>query len=81
MTSATDSAAAFHGIAEAAVILLKARMAYVWVDEGGEALRDGGSSAAGRSMARREGAGRLHPIRCAQGRGLSSIMWPSGSRR
>ena len=47
MTSATDSAAAFHGIAEAATVLLKARMAYVWVDHGDEILCEGGSFWAG----------------------------------
>jgi PAS domain S-box-containing protein len=47
MTSATDSAAAFRGIAEAATILLKARMAYVWVDHGAETLVEGGSFWAG----------------------------------
>ncbi|HKD00221.1 MAG TPA: GAF domain-containing protein, partial [Methylomirabilota bacterium] len=43
MTSATDSAAAIHGIAEAATILLKAKMAYVWVDHGADTLSEGGS--------------------------------------
>ena len=47
MTSATDSDAAFRGIAEAATTLLKARMAYVWVDHGAETLREGGSFWAG----------------------------------
>jgi PAS domain S-box-containing protein len=47
MTSATDSAAAFHGIAEAATILLKAKMAYVWVDHGADTLSEGGSYWAG----------------------------------
>ena len=53
MTSATDSDAAFRGIAEAATILLKAKMAYVWVDRGGEALREGGSFWAGPALAGR----------------------------
>jgi PAS domain S-box-containing protein len=43
MTSATDSAAAFRGIAQAATLLLKAKMAYVWVDHGAETLGEGGS--------------------------------------
>src|SRR5207245_2289659 len=51
ITSATDSAAAFHGIAEAATILLKAKMAYVWVDHGAETLREGGSFWAGPTLA------------------------------
>jgi len=53
MTSATDSAAAFHGIAEAATVLLKARMAYVWVDHGDEILCEGGSFWAGPELAGR----------------------------
>jgi PAS domain S-box-containing protein len=53
MTSATDSAAAFHGIAEAATLLLKAKMAYVWVDHGAETLREGGSFWAGPELAGR----------------------------
>jgi len=53
MTSATDSAAAFRGIAEAATILLKAKMAYVWVDHGAETLREGGSFWAGPELAGR----------------------------
>src|SRR5206468_11020182 len=53
MTSATDSAAAFRGIAEAATILLKAKMAYVWVDHGAETLREGGSFWAGPKLAGR----------------------------
>ncbi|PYN34387.1 MAG: hypothetical protein DME01_15320 [Candidatus Rokuibacteriota bacterium] len=53
MTSATDSAAAFRGIAEAATILLKATMAYVWVDHGAETLREGGSFWAGPKLAGR----------------------------
>ena len=51
ITSATDSAAAFRGIAEAATILLKAKMAYVWVDHGAETLREGGSFWAGTEVA------------------------------
>ena len=51
ITSAADSAAAFHGIAEAATILLKAKMAYVWVDHGAETLREGGSFWAGPTLA------------------------------
>ncbi|TMK25854.1 MAG: GAF domain-containing protein, partial [Actinobacteria bacterium] len=51
ITSATDSAAAFRGIAEAATILLKAKMAYVWVDHGDETLREGGSFWAGPTVA------------------------------
>jgi PAS domain S-box-containing protein len=47
MTSVTDSAAAFRGIAQAATLLLKAKMAYVWVDQGAETLREGGSYWAG----------------------------------
>ncbi len=43
ITSATDSDSAFQGIAEAAVTLLEAKMAYVWVDERSERLREGGS--------------------------------------
>ncbi len=44
ITSATDSAAVFRGIAEAATALLKAKMAWVWVaDAAGETLREGGS--------------------------------------
>jgi PAS domain S-box-containing protein len=43
ITSATDSDAAFRGIAEAAVTLLKAKMAYVWIDVGGDKLREAGS--------------------------------------
>ena len=43
ITSATESDAAFRAIAEAATTLLKAKMAYVWVDEGGDTLREGGS--------------------------------------
>jgi hypothetical protein len=43
MTSVTDSAAAFRSIAQAATLLLKAKMAYVWVDLGAETLREGGS--------------------------------------
>jgi len=50
ITSATDSAAAFHGIAEAATNLLKAKMAYVWVDHGAETLREGGSFWAGPTL-------------------------------
>ena len=53
MTSVTDSTAAFRGIAEAATLLLKAQMAYVWVDEGGETLREGGSYWAGPELASR----------------------------
>ncbi len=53
MTSATDSAAAFRGIAEAATILLKAKMAYVWVDHGDATLREGGSFWAGLELAGR----------------------------
>ncbi len=53
MTSATDSAAAFRGIAEAATILLKAKMAYVWVDNGDPTLREGGSFWAGPERAGR----------------------------
>jgi len=53
MTSATDSATAFRGIAEAATILLKAKMAYVWVDHGAETLREGGSFWAGPALAGR----------------------------
>jgi len=51
ITSATDSAAAFRGIAEAATILLKAKIAYVWVDHGDETLREGGSFWAGPTVA------------------------------
>jgi len=43
IASATESDAAFRAIAEAATTLLKAKTAYVWVDEGGETLREGGS--------------------------------------
>jgi PAS domain S-box-containing protein len=53
MTSATDSATAFRGIAEAATLLLKAKMAYVWVDQGAETLREGGSYWAGPELAGR----------------------------
>ncbi len=53
MTSATDSAAAFRGIAEASTILLKAKMAYVWVDHGADTLREGGSFWAGAERAGR----------------------------
>ncbi|MGH7345447.1 MAG: GAF domain-containing protein, partial [Candidatus Rokuibacteriota bacterium] len=53
MTSATDSAAAFRGIAEAAALLLKAKMAYVWVDHGGATLHEGGSFWAGPERAGR----------------------------
>jgi len=53
MTSAADSDAAFRGIAEAATTLLKARMAYVWVDHGAETLREGGSFWAGPELAGR----------------------------
>jgi len=53
MTSATDSATAFRGIAEAATLLLKAKMAYVWVDQGAETLREGGSYWAGPDLAGR----------------------------
>ena len=53
ITSATDSAAAFRGIAEAATILLKAKMAYVWVDHGDQTLREGGSFWAGSELAGR----------------------------
>ena len=47
IASATDSDAAFRAIAEAATTLLKAKTAYVWVDAGGEALREAGSFWAG----------------------------------
>ena len=47
IASATDSDAAFRAIAEAATTVLKAKTAYVWVDEGGETLREGGSFWAG----------------------------------
>jgi PAS domain S-box-containing protein len=53
MTSVTDSAAAFRGIAEAATILLKAKMAYVWLDHGAQTLREGGSYWAGADLAGR----------------------------
>jgi GAF domain-containing protein len=53
MTSVTDSAAAFRGIGGAATLLLKAKMAYVWVDEGRETLREGGSYWAGPELAGR----------------------------
>ena len=43
ITSATDSDAVFRGIAEAASTLLKAKMAYVWIDAGGERLKEAGS--------------------------------------
>ena len=43
ITSATDSDAVFRGIAEAASTLLKAKMAYVWIDAGGERLHEAGS--------------------------------------
>jgi PAS domain S-box-containing protein len=42
-SAATDSDAAFRGIAQAAVTLLKAKMAYVWIDIGGDKLREAGS--------------------------------------
>ena len=47
IASATDSDAAFRAIAEAATTLLDAKTAYVWVDAGGETLREGGSFWAG----------------------------------
>ncbi|MGH7276736.1 MAG: ATP-binding protein [Candidatus Rokuibacteriota bacterium] len=48
ITSATESAAVFRGIAEAATVLLKARMAWVWVDDPtSETLHEGGSFGAG----------------------------------
>ena len=53
IASATDSDAAFRAIAEAATTLLKAKTAYVWVDEGGETLREGGSFWAGPELAGR----------------------------
>src|SRR5262249_28675624 len=53
MTSVTDSAAAFRGIAETATALLKAKMAYVWVDHGNETLREAGSYWAGPEVAGR----------------------------
>jgi GAF domain-containing protein len=53
IASATDSDAAFGAIAEAATTLLKAKTAYVWVDEGGETLREGGSFWAGPELAGR----------------------------
>src|SRR5207247_9097024 len=40
ITSATDSDAVFRGIAEAASTLLKAKMAYGWIDAGGERLKE-----------------------------------------
>jgi hypothetical protein len=49
----TDRDAAFRAIAEAATTLLKAKTAYVWVDEGGETLREGGSCWAGPELAGR----------------------------
>ena len=60
MTSATDSATAFHGIAEAATVLLKAKMAYVWVDHGADTLREGGSFWAGPERAGR--VVRIEPV-------------------
>jgi len=57
MTSATDGTAAFRGIAEAATILLKAKMAYVWVDQGADTLREGGSFWVGPEL-----AGRIVPV-------------------
>jgi PAS domain S-box-containing protein len=62
MTSATDSATAFHGIAEAATILLKAKMAYVWVDQGADTLHEGGSFWAGPERA--GGVVRVEPVPC-----------------
>ena len=53
IASAIDSDAAFRAIAEAATTLLKAKTAYVWVDEGGETLREGGSFWAGPDLAGR----------------------------
>jgi hypothetical protein len=53
IASETDSDAAFRAIAEAATTLLKAKTAYVWVDEGGETLREGGSFWAGPELAGR----------------------------
>ena len=53
MTSVTDSAAAFRGIAETATALLQAKMAYVWVDHGNETLREAGSYWAGPEVAGR----------------------------
>ena len=53
IASATESDAAFRAIAEAATTLLKAKTAYVWVDEGGETLREGGSFWAGPELAGR----------------------------
>ena len=55
VTSATDSDAVFRGIAEAASTLLKAKMAYVWVDVGGEKLREAGSFWADPRLATRAG--------------------------
>jgi PAS domain S-box-containing protein len=60
MTSATDSATAFHGIAEAATVLLKAKMAYVWVDHGADTLHEGGSFWTGPERAGR--VARIEPV-------------------
>jgi hypothetical protein len=50
IAAATESDAAFRAIAEAATTLLKAKTAYVWVDEGGDTLREGGNSTTGSSI-------------------------------
>ncbi len=53
ITSATDTDAVFRGIAEAATVLLKAKMAWVWVDDpASDTLREGSSFTAGPELGR-----------------------------
>jgi PAS domain S-box-containing protein len=74
ITSATESDAVFRGIAEAATVLLRAKMAWVWVDDpASETLREGGSFGAGAEYTRMM----REVVPLPRGRGLAGAILES----